>query len=116
VGLRCSLTSGTGRGLASDGGPNSGDTLITIQFTWALLTLACAAVSIGTAIFIGSRMQWKRLWVFISLLGLGAFSLNWSTGAFHISPLAVQLLAAGDGPAGIILRAPPASGAARARP
>ena len=39
--------------------------------------------------------KWKWLWVIFILLGVGSFTLNWTTGAFAFGILRVSLLGAG---------------------
>lgn len=68
-----------------------------MHYLWLLLTAACAAVSLGSAIFIATRRRmpnrWR--WVLLSLLGVGAFRLNWATGAIDVGLLRGQLASAG---------------------
>jgi hypothetical protein len=67
------------------------------HYAWLLVTVLCAATSLGTALFLASRraMPKRWPWVLASLIGAGAFSLNWSTGAVAIRLLNLQLGAAG---------------------
>ena len=54
-----------------------------------LLTLYALIVCIGAKL---ARRKW--LWVIFILLGVGKLAINWSTGQWGISPLAVQLFSA----------------------
>lgn len=66
------------------------------HYAWLFLTILFAGISLATACWIGSRraMPKRWRWVFASLLGVGAFSLNWATGEFAIRLLNVQLASA----------------------
>ena len=57
---------------------------------FVLLTLYAVVVCIRTKM---ARRKW--LWVLFILFGIGKFTINWTTGAWHINPLAIQLLSAG---------------------
>jgi hypothetical protein len=73
-----------------------------LHYLWLLMIALCAATSIGSATFIASRRQMPKRWrwVLLSLVGIVAFHLNWTTGAFNIGLLQVQLAAAGFARAG----------------
>lgn len=66
-------------------------------YVWLVLTIACAAVAIGTAGWLATRraMPKRWRWVLVALLGVGSFSLNWATGETGFRVIAVQLFAAG---------------------
>jgi hypothetical protein len=66
------------------------------HYLWLLLTILAAATSISTACWIATRRQMPKRWrwVLASLLGVGAFSINWATGAMAFSPINIQLAAA----------------------
>lgn len=68
-----------------------------LHYLWLLLTIACATVSLACAVFIGTRrgMPKRWRWVLMSLLGVGAFRMNWANGATDVTFLHVQLLSAG---------------------
>lgn len=72
----------------------AGKTLL--HYLWFLLTIAAAVFSLGTAVFIGTRrsMPKRWRWVLLSLLGVGAFRLNWATGAIDFALMQVQLASA----------------------
>jgi hypothetical protein len=76
-----------------------------LHYLWLLLSAAGVVLSLGSSIFIASRraMPKRWRWVFLSLVGVGAFRLNWSTGAIDLALLQVQLASAG------FLRAGPAA-------
>jgi hypothetical protein len=66
------------------------------QLIWLLLTV----FAVGTIIFaivqvVRAPMERRWLWVIVSLLGVARGTMNWSTGAFTIQPLSVQLFAVG---------------------
>jgi|SRR5690348_8207558 len=62
-----------------------------------LVTILCAAVSIGAALFMATRKQMPnhRWWALASLIGVGAFSLNWTSGQIGFTLFNVQLLSTG---------------------
>jgi hypothetical protein len=76
-----------------------------LHYIWLVLTVACAAFSLGTAAFIATRRGMPRRWwwVALSLIGVGAFQLNWASGATNLALLNVQLASAS------FLRAGPAA-------
>ncbi|MEJ2678639.1 MAG: hypothetical protein P8174_06135 [Gemmatimonadota bacterium] len=66
------------------------------QLIWLLLTL----FAVGTIIFavvqvVRAPMARRWLCVIVSRLGVARGTMNWSTGAFTIQPLSVQLFAVG---------------------
>jgi hypothetical protein len=76
-----------------------------LHYLWLVLTVSCAALSLGSAVFIATRRGMPRRWrwVLLSLLGVSAFRLNWATGAIDFGLLQVQLASAS------FLRAGPAA-------
>jgi hypothetical protein len=68
-----------------------------LHYAWLILTIACAVVSLGTAIWLATRRQMPKRWrwVFLALLGVGGFSLNWTTGETAFRIVNVQLFGAG---------------------
>ena len=68
-----------------------------LHYVWLALTALSAVLSLGTAIFLATRraMPKRWRWVLLSLVGIGSFSLNWTTGATGIQLLNVQLFGAG---------------------
>ena len=53
------------------------------HYLWLLMSTMCAATAFGMALFIGTRrgMPKRFGWAVLSLVGLGTFSINWTTGA-----------------------------------
>lgn len=68
-----------------------------VGLLWIALATMSAGLSIGSALFVGSRRGMPRrfVWSLVALVGVGAFRLNWTTGATEIALL--QLLLAGAG-------------------
>jgi hypothetical protein len=66
------------------------------HYFWLLLTILAAAASLVTAVWIATRRQMPKRWrwVLASLLGVGAFSINWSSGEMVFNPISIQLAAA----------------------
>jgi hypothetical protein len=67
-----------------------------IHYLWLVVAIACAALSLGSAVFIATRrdMPKRWRWVVLSLIGVGAFQLNWTTGATNLALLNVQIASA----------------------
>jgi hypothetical protein len=67
-----------------------------VHYLWLVLTIACAAVSLGSAVFIASRrsMPKRWRWVLVCLVGVGTFQLNWATGATSFALLQFLLASA----------------------
>ena len=67
------------------------------HYLWLLLTILAPVLSFGTAVWIASRRAMPRRWrwVFASVLGLGMFRLNWTTGETAIRVAHIQLGSAG---------------------
>jgi hypothetical protein len=76
-----------------------------VHYLWLLLTILGPVVSLGTAVWIGSRRAMPRRWrwVLASLIGIGGFSLNWTTGETAFRLIHLQLLFGG------VMRAAPAA-------
>ena len=68
-----------------------------VHYLWLLLTILAPVLSFGTAVWIASRRAMPRRWrwVFASVVGLGMFSLNWTTGETAIRVVHFQLGSAG---------------------
>ena len=67
------------------------------HYLWLALSVLSALISFGTAIFLATRraMPKRWRWVLLSLVGVGSFTLNWTTGAVGVQLLNVQLFGAG---------------------
>ena len=65
-------------------------------YLWLLLAPACAAISLGTCVFIAMQraMPKRWRWALLSLIGVGAIRLNWATGEIDLALLQVQLASA----------------------
>ena len=76
-----------------------------VHYLWLLLMCVAVITSLATAVFVGTRrdMPKRWLWMLASLFGGGAFTLNWMTGAISFQLLNVLLLS------GAVVRAGPAS-------
>src|SRR6476661_7400800 len=74
-----------------------------LHYLWLVLTILAPLFSLGTAVWIGSRRAMPRRWrwVFASLLGVGMFSLNWTTGETAFRVVHIQFGAAGVMRAGL---------------
>jgi hypothetical protein len=66
------------------------------QYAWLLISILCLAASLGVAAFVASQREMPKRWrwVFVSLLGLGSFSLNWNTGVIATNLVALHIGAA----------------------
>lgn len=66
------------------------------HWLWVVAMVAAFLLSVATALHVGmSRGMPRRwLWVFVALLGVGRFSLDWTTGAWSFAPLQVMLFGA----------------------
>lgn len=76
-----------------------------VYYVWLLLVGVAVLTSLGTAAFVVSRrgMPKRWVWALVALVGCGAFSLNWQTGAINVNPLNIQLVSGG------VVRAGPAA-------
>jgi hypothetical protein len=67
------------------------------HYLWLVLTVVCAALSLGSAVFIATRRnmpnRWR--WALLSLVGIGAFQLNWASCTINLGLLEVGFAAAG---------------------
>lgn len=68
-----------------------------VHYLWLVLTILALVISLATAVWIGSRRAMPRRWrwVLASLIGLGGFSLNWTTGETAIRLISLHLGSAG---------------------
>jgi hypothetical protein len=68
----------------------------TRHYLWLVLTILAAVISISTACWIGTRREMPRRWrwVFASLLGVGAFSINWASGEIGVRLFNIQFASA----------------------
>jgi hypothetical protein len=66
------------------------------QYLALLAVIVCTVFTIGVALFLATRRQYPRRWrwVLASLVGAGAVSVNWTTGAVASRIVTVQLFAA----------------------
>ncbi|MDB4889045.1 MAG: hypothetical protein JWL61_900 [Gemmatimonadetes bacterium] len=67
------------------------------HYVWLFLTIAAAGISLATGVWIATRraMPKRWRWVFVSLIGVGAFSLDWATGEIGVRVIHLQLASAG---------------------
>lgn len=67
------------------------------HYVWLLLTVVCAACSLGTAVWLATQraMPKRWRWVLLAAVGIGAFSMNWATGETAVRLLYFQLFSAG---------------------
>jgi hypothetical protein len=67
------------------------------HYLWIVAMLAAFLVSVATALHVlmsrGMPRRW--LWVIVALLGVGRFSLDWTSGAWTFAPLQFLLFGAG---------------------
>jgi hypothetical protein len=63
------------------------------HYLWLLISVLCVATSLGMALFIATRggMPKRIGWAALSLVGLGIFSINWTTGASVTNLFSVQI-------------------------
>jgi hypothetical protein len=63
------------------------------HYLWLLLSFLSVATSLGMAVFIGTRrgMPKRYGWAALSLVCLGMFSINWTTGASVTNLYSVQI-------------------------
>lgn len=75
------------------------------HWLWLAMTIACAGLALGTAIFLATRraMPKRWRWVLFSLVGVGAASLDWASGATTFRLINLQV------PSASALRAGPAA-------
>ena len=64
------------------------------HYLYLLLAVLAALTCVAGAIFAGVQRVGIP-WILISLIGVGSFSIDWSTGATSFNPLRLQVLAAG---------------------
>lgn len=67
------------------------------HYLWLLLAVLSVATTFGTAIFLATRraMPNRWWWVLLSLVSVGAFTLNWRTGEIAFRLINFQLFGAG---------------------
>ena len=63
------------------------------HYLYLLLAVLAALTCVAGAIFAGVQRVGIP-WILISLIGVGSFSIDWSTGATSFNPLRLQVLAA----------------------
>ena len=75
------------------------------HIAWLMLTIMCALCTLGTAIWLATRrkMPERWRWVFLALVGVGSFGINWATGDTTIHVASIQVFGAA------VMRAGPAS-------
>ena len=63
------------------------------HYAWLAIAFAAAAMSIGVAVFLAFRpaMPKRWRWVLLSFVGVGAFRLNWATGAIDFNAISFQV-------------------------
>jgi hypothetical protein len=75
----------------------------TVHVVWLIIAIVIPVVCVLTALLVATArgMPKRKRWVIASLVGVGRFSLNWSTGAISVNPIYVLLFgaAATRGPA-----------------
>lgn len=66
------------------------------QYLWFLMTIGCAILSLGSALWVATRRQMPKRWrwVLASIVGVGSYSMNWTTGQTAIRLVSVQLFSA----------------------
>jgi hypothetical protein len=74
-----------------------------VHYLWLALAIIAPVISIGAAVWIATRRKMPRRgrWVLASLIGVGGFSLNWTTGETFVRIVHVQLGAGGVMRAGL---------------
>lgn len=70
-----------------------------IEYGWLLLTVMCAVISLGTCAWVATRrrMPLNWFWAIVSLVGVGAFRLDWATSQIEINFLSLQVFAVSFG-------------------
>ena len=68
-----------------------------LHYFWLLVTVACAAVSLGAMVFLATRRQMPKRWwwVLASIVGVSPVDLNWTTGEVRVRTMSVQFGSAG---------------------
>ena len=67
------------------------------HYLWLVGAVVASATCVGTAVLVAAARAMPRRWVWtvLSAFGVAKFSLDWTTGAVGIMPIAVQFLGAG---------------------
>jgi hypothetical protein len=67
------------------------------HYLWLALAIVSLVLSLGAAVFLATRrgMPNRGWWALVSLVGVGSFSLDWTSGATGFRLVNVQLLGAG---------------------
>ena len=61
-----------------------------------LLAFVCVLCSVTAAVKVGrTPMPHRWFWTLVALVGFGTFQLDWSSGAWHLALIHLQLLSAG---------------------
>jgi len=68
-----------------------------VHIVWLVIALLIPSLCVFSALRIATAkgMPKRKRWIIASLVGVGRFSLNWSTGAINVNPVYVVLFGAG---------------------
>lgn len=67
------------------------------HYLWLAFAVLAVVITVGTALFLATRraMPKRWRWVLLSLVSIGAFTLNWTTGQIAVRLVNVQLFGGG---------------------